>query len=195
MGWEKSLECRCQNMHLKKQASTYSKRYSGVDFSIHNIILGLPFKNLEWLSKRWLQSEWLSRIACENIYRSPKVLACMHSLESECYTLSPSQLYLFLIPSACWLDVNASKLENEITKIIFCTLGSTDHIRSMKAVANCDHSHQRVRCTWGLPDPLRSRPLRKTRADAAWHSCWPSCRVLLLLQPPWFCHHDNRVVA
>lgn len=40
-----------------------------------------------------------------------------------CYT--SSQLNLFLFHSGCWPDVNTTKVENEITKVVCCALGFT----------------------------------------------------------------------
>lgn len=65
----------------------------------------------------------------------------------------------------------------------FLCIGLTYRIQSTKqalAVANCEHSCQKKRCPWGLPDLQLS-------GGPAGH--WPSCRVLSLMQ--WPLHHDD----
>lgn len=60
--------------------------------------------------------------------------------------------------------------ENEITIVIFYAWGTTHHIWSKLCQWPIVEVPARVRCPWGLTDPLKSRSLSTTPAAATWHA-------------------------
>lgn len=108
------------------------------------------------------------------------------------------QLDLFLIYSACQLNVNTKKIEHKTKKKSFsvyrlwtsCLVHKTSPHNESDTVTNHECPHQKRRCPSGLPDLFKSRHIVMNNTDAGQKTTWWHAGCCHHYHHDCFSHHN-----